>query len=205
MAKIFTVFGKAGAARLLDPLGRRLLRLGVTPDTVTVLGTLGVLVGTFGFAARGKLLAAVVIVTLSGLADLLDGAMARARGRTSRFGAFLDSTMDRVADGAVFASLAFWLGRTDRPAAAAAALLCLVAGQIVSYAKARAEGLGMTCNVGIAERPERLIIIGVGALLAVFTTPYALDVALWLLAVLSVVTIGQRMVHVYRQDGRTSE
>jgi CDP-diacylglycerol--glycerol-3-phosphate 3-phosphatidyltransferase len=126
--------------------------------------------------------------------------MARQQGRQGKFGAFLDSTMDRVADGAIFGSVAYWLGTQHRQAAAAAALICLVAGQVVSYAKARAEGLGMTANVGVAERAERLILIGVGGLAAGLFWKYALDVALWLLAVLSVITIVQRVLTVRRQD-----
>jgi len=96
MAKILSVSVKAGTARLLDPLSRALLRIGVTPNMVTVFGTVGVAVGAIGFAARGKLVWAVVIVTLSALTDVMDGAMARARGTSSKFGALLDSTMDRV-------------------------------------------------------------------------------------------------------------
>jgi CDP-diacylglycerol--glycerol-3-phosphate 3-phosphatidyltransferase len=131
---------------------------------------------------------------------MVDGAMARQRGRPSRFGAFLDSTMDRVADGAVFASVVYWLGTQGRHWAAAAGLLCLVGGQIISYTKARAESLGMTANVGIAERAERLVIVGVGGLLTGLGVRYAIDVALWVLAALTVVTVVQRMVTVYRQD-----
>jgi CDP-diacylglycerol--glycerol-3-phosphate 3-phosphatidyltransferase len=200
MAKIFSVFARAGSARVVDPVARALLRAGISPDAVTVTGTAGVLVGAVGFGARGHLITATVIVTLSALTDLIDGVMARQLGRPGRFGAFLDSTMDRIADGAIFGSVAFWLGTQGRHAATVAALICLVAGQIVSYAKARAEGLGMTANTGVAERPERLIIVGIGGLVAGLGWKYGLDVALWVLAVLSVITIGQRVATVYRQD-----
>jgi CDP-diacylglycerol--glycerol-3-phosphate 3-phosphatidyltransferase len=205
MAKIFSVFGRAGLTRVFDPIARRLLRLGVSPDAVTVAGTAGVIVGAVGFAARGHLVIAAVVVTLFAFTDMLDGSMARQSGRTGRFGAFLDSTMDRVADGAVFASVAYWLGTENRRAAAAAALLCLVAGQIISYTKARAESLGLTASGGIAERAERLVLVGAGGLLTGLGVHYAIDVALWLLAALSVVTVGQRMVTVYRQDRRAVE
>jgi CDP-diacylglycerol--glycerol-3-phosphate 3-phosphatidyltransferase len=200
MAKIFSVFARAGSARVVDPVARALLRAGISPDAVTVTGTAGVLVGAVGFGARGHLITATVIVTLSALTDLIDGVMARQLGRPGRFGAFLDSTMDRIADGAIFGSVAFWLGTQGRHAATVAALICLVAGQIVSYAKARAEGLGMTANTGVAERPERLIIVGIGGLVAGLGWKYGLDVALWVLAVLSVITIGQRVATVYHQD-----
>src|SRR5262249_51860461 len=110
------------------------------------------------------------------------------------------STMDRVADGAVFGALAYWLAVTGQRASLVAALICLVTGQIVSYVKARAEGLGLSADGGIAGRFGRLVIIGFGRLPPGRGVPYALEVALWLLATLSVVTVGQRIWHVRRQD-----
>lgn len=199
MPKNLSSVARKGLTRVLEPAGIALARLGVSPNAVTVVGTVGVLIGCLGFVVRGELLLGAVIVTLSMLTDMLDGAVARARGETSRFGAFLDSTMDRVADGAVFGSLAYWLATTGRPPAAAAALLCLVGGQVVSYAKARAEGLGFDCDVGIAERGERLVLIGVGAAVSLAGVPYALEIALWLLAALTVTTVGQRVAHVRRR------
>lgn len=203
MAKIFNVLGRAGTARFVNPVARGLLRAGVTPDAVTIAGTVGVLVASFGFAARGHLFTATIIATLSAFTDLIDGTMARISKRTGRFGAFLDSTMDRVADGAIFGSIAYFLATAHRSASLVAALICLVAGQIVSYAKARAEGLGMTANVGIAERPERLVLIGVGGLSQGLGWGYGLDIVLWLLAVLSVITVAQRIAEVYRQGKAT--
>lgn len=201
MAKIFSVLAKESAARAFDPLARALTRGGVSPDAVTVAGTVGVLAGAW-LATQGWLVAAVVVVTLSALTDVIDGSMARMRGTVSRFGALLDSTMDRVADGAVFAAVAYWLAVHDDWPSFVAALVCLVVGQVVSYVKARAESLGMTCNVGLIERFERLAILGVGALLTGFGVSWGLPVVLWLLAALSVFTAGQRIVHVYRQDRR---
>jgi CDP-diacylglycerol--glycerol-3-phosphate 3-phosphatidyltransferase len=198
--RIFNVVARAGIPRVFGPLAGWLLRRGVSPDAVTVLGTAGVLVGAVGFGARGQLVVAAVIVTLSALTDVVDGTMARMSGRRGKFGAFLDSTMDRVADGAIFAAVAYWLAGQHRWSGEVAALICLTAGQVVSYAKARAEGLGMTANIGVAERAERLIIIGLGGLFAELVWKYSLDVSLWILAVLSVITIGQRIVTVYRQD-----
>jgi len=191
MAKILSVSVKAGTARLLDPLSRALLRIGVTPNMVTVLGTAGVGVGAIGFAARGDLVWAVVIITLSGLTDVMDGAMARAKGTSSRYGALLDSTMDRVADGMVFGSLAY-LYRDETPTLIAV-LLCLVSGQVVSYVKARADSLGLDASKGLIERAERLILTGVGALLTGFGVAWGLPAALWLLAAGSIITAGQRM------------
>ncbi|WBB52197.1 phosphatidylinositol phosphate synthase [Verrucosispora sp. WMMD573] len=199
MAKIFQVSARAGMTRVVEPIARSLLRAGVTPNAVTVAGTLGVLVGALGFGARGHLVAGALIVTVFALTDLLDGTMARMSGGSTRFGAFLDSSMDRVADSAVFGAVAFYLATEGNQAGVAAALICLAAGGLVSYVKARAEGLGMTCNVGIAERTERLLIVGVGGLLAGFGLTVALPIALWLLAAVSLFTVGQRMRHVYRQ------
>lgn len=199
MAKIFSVSVRAGLAHVFNPVARALLRARVSPNTVTVAGTLGVLVGA-GLATQGWLIPAVVVVTLSALTDLLDGTMARILGRTSKFGALLDSTMDRIADGAVFAAVAYWLAVTGDRWGLVGALICLIAGQIISYVKARAEGLGMTCDVGLIERFERLVIVGIGALLTGFGVDRGLTVVLWVLAVLSVFTVVQRMRYVYGQD-----
>lgn len=200
MAKILSVVSRAGLARVLDPVARTLLRAGITPNAVTVAGTVGVCVGAIGFAPRGHLITALVIVTLSALTDMIDGAMARARGTASRYGALLDSAMDRVADGAIFGSVVYWLAVSGQHRGATAALLCLVTGQVVSYVKARAESLGLRCDVGIAERPERLITVGIGGLLEGLGVPHALEVALWLLALASVVTVGQRLGQAYRSS-----
>ena len=201
MAKIFSVSARAVLAHVVTPTARTLLRLGVSPDAVTVAGTAGVLIGAIGFGARGHLFVAVIIVTLSALTDLLDGTMARMRGGGSMFGALLDSTMDRVADGAVFAAVTFWLSTQGNPyLGAVAGLLCLVLGQVVSYVKARAEGLGLSADVGVAERAERLILVGVGGLLGAAGLDWGLPAALWLLALLSLITVGQRIRHVYRED-----
>jgi CDP-diacylglycerol--glycerol-3-phosphate 3-phosphatidyltransferase len=198
--RIFNVVARGGIPRVFGPLSGWLLRRGVSPDAVTIVGTCGVLVGAIAFGARGQLVIATVIVTLSAFTDLVDGTMARMSGRRGKFGAFLDSTMDRVADGAIFGAVAYWLAGQHRWSGEIAALICLLAGQVVSYAKARAEGLGMTANIGVAERAERLIIIGLGGLFGELVWKYALDVSLWVLAVLSVITIGQRIATVYRQD-----
>ena len=201
MAKILSGLGRAGMGRVFDPIARALLRAHISPDAVTVAGTIGVLIGAIGFGARGHLVAGTFIVTLSTFTDLVDGSMARQSGRTGKFGAFLDSTMDRVADGAVFGAVAYWLATQGRHWALVATLICLVTGQIVSYAKARAESLGMTANVGIAERFERLLLVGLGGLAEGFGLKHGLDVALWLLGVLSVITVAQRVMTVRRQDG----
>ncbi len=198
MAKIFGSF-KSGVRAAFDRPGRALVRAGVSPDVVTLVGTAGIVAASIGLAGRGYLVAATLVITACALLDVLDGAMARARGGSDRYGALLDSVMDRVADGAIFAGLAWWLARTGQWVLVALCLICLVGGQVVSYVKARAEGLGFTCTVGIAERMERLVIAGVGALLTGFGVTWGLAAALWLLVVLTVVTAGQRLVHVREQ------
>ncbi|HEY8534461.1 MAG TPA: CDP-alcohol phosphatidyltransferase family protein [Micromonospora sp.] len=199
MARIFRVSARATMTGFLEPIARRLLRAGISPNAVTVAGTIGVLIGALGFAARGHLIPAVIIIGVSSFTDMLDGTMARISGGTTKFGAFLDSSMDRVADAAIFGALTYWFAVSGDRWDAVAALLCLVTGQLVSYVKARAEGLDISCNVGIAERPERLLIVGLGALLGGLTLDWALSAALWLLAVLSAITVGQRVRHVYVQ------
>ena len=203
MAKIFGSF-KSGVRAAFDPMGRALVRLGVTPDAVTIAGTVGVIAGSVFLLARGSLVAATIVITLCCLLDVLDGAMARARGYSTRYGGLLDSTMDRVADGAVFGALVWWFFVSDQRVLAVVALVNLVGGQVVSYVKARAEGLGFTCDVGLAERMERLILAGIGGLLTGFGVPWGLPAAIWLLAVLTVITVVQRLVHVRRQELRAS-
>ncbi len=187
-------------ARVVDPVATALLRAGVSPDAITVLGTLGVVTGALAFFPRGELFVGTLVVTGFVLTDMLDGAMARRLPRRSVFGAWLDSTCDRLADAAVFSGLLLWLvGEGDDLLLAGVALFCLVAGSLVSYAKARAEGLGLRCDVGFAERAERLIIVLVAAGFSGLGVTWALPVGLWALAVASAVTVVQRLLEVRRQ------
>jgi CDP-diacylglycerol--glycerol-3-phosphate 3-phosphatidyltransferase len=191
--------------RVVDPVAAGLLRTGISPDAVTLVGTLGVVLGSLVFFPRGMFFTGTAVVFVFVLTDLLDGAMARQQGRTSSFGAWLDSTCDRVADAAIFSGLVLWFtgGGEDR-LLAGVALFCLVAGSLVSYAKARAEGLGLRCDVGLAERAERLILVLLGTLLAGLGLPVALAVALWVLAAASAVTVVQRLLEVRRQAARAA-
>ena len=187
-------------ARVVDPVAAALLRAGVSPDAITVLGTLGVVTGALALFPRGELFVGTLVVTAFVLTDMLDGAMARRIERRSVFGAWLDSTCDRLADAAVFSGLVMWfVGEGDDRLLAGVALFCLVAGSLVSYAKARAEGLGLTADVGFAERAERLIIVLVAAGFSGLGVSWALPVGLWALAVASVVTVLQRLLEVRRQ------
>jgi len=184
---------------VLEPLARGLLKLHVSPDAVTVVGTLITCTAALVFFPRGDFIPGVLIIAASVIADLLDGTMARLSGRAGPWGNFLDATLDRVADGCVFGALVLWSAAYAEPWVTAAALTCLVGGQVISYAKARAEAVGATANVGIAERAERLIVVLLAAFIAGFGVPYVLPGALVLLAVVSVITVVQRIVVVRRQ------
>jgi CDP-diacylglycerol--glycerol-3-phosphate 3-phosphatidyltransferase len=187
---------------LFTPLARWLLKIGVSPDAVTVVGTAGVVVGALVFYPLGQLWWGTLFITAFIFSDVLDGIMARMRDTGGRWGNFLDSTLDRIADGALFAGLAIWFftGGADY-AIAVAAMLCLVLGMVVSYARAKAESLGFTANVGIAERAERLVSVLVITGFTGLGLPHVvLLVTLGLLAVASLVTVVQRVVTVRRQS-----
>lgn len=191
---------RAPLARLLAPLTARLARTNLSPDVVTVVGALGVCGSALGFFTRGVFAVGTLAITAFVLFDLLDGLLARARGTSSVWGAFLDSTLDRVADGAIFGSLTMWYaGRGDSLPLAGVSLFCLVAGAVTSYSKARAESLGLRCDVGFAERAERLIIVLVAAFFYGVGVPYLLPAALWFLAAATLVTVAQRLVAVHQQ------
>lgn len=192
--------------RVVVPIARWLVRLGVTPDALTVIGTIGVAGGALGFYPRGHFFVGTLVITAFVFSDLLDGAVARVRGTSGTWGAFLDSTLDRIGDGAVFGALALWYaGGGHSVTMCAVSLYVLVAGVVTSYAKARAESLGMTCNVGIAERSERLItVLALTGLSGLFDVPELRRAALWGLAVATTITVAQRIVEVHRQARATT-
>ncbi len=184
---------------VIEPTARLMLRLRVSPDAVTVFGTVAVVVVALVCLPQGWFVPAVLIILVLAFSDLLDGTMARLAGTSGPWGNFLDATLDRIGDGAIFGGLALYGAFNDQPWVTAAATLALVTGQVTSYAKARAEAVGATANVGIAERAERLIIAGIAALLAGFGVPYVLPAALWLIGALGLITIAQRIVTVRGQ------
>jgi CDP-diacylglycerol--glycerol-3-phosphate 3-phosphatidyltransferase len=193
---------RAPIGKAIAPLGRSLAQAGVSADMVTVAGTVGATVSALVCYPQGYFFVGTLLIWGFVMFDMVDGAVARAGGSGSRFGAVLDSSCDRIADAAVFGTLAWWFARHDQPALLAAALLCLVLGSLTSYIKARAEGAGFTCNVGIAERTERLIIVLVGTGLTgwPFRVPYVQAGALWLLAAASAITVVQRLATVWQQS-----
>lgn len=178
---------------VIEPPARLLLRLHVSPDAVTIVGTILTVAVALIFLPQGWFVPGVLIMVVLGMSDLLDGTMARMAGTSGPWGNFLDATLDRLADGAIFGGLALYGAFNDQIWLTAGALLALVMGQVTSYAKARAEAVGATANVGIAERAERLIVVGLATLLAGFGVPYVLPVALWALGVLGLITVAQRI------------
>ena len=185
--------------KVVAPLIARLARAGVIPDAITIVGTVGAVAGAVVLFGGGHLFWGTVVVTLFVLLDLLDGALARARGGGSVFGAVLDSVGDRAADAAIFGALIWWYSEAgDNGLLVLLALLCLVLGVLTSYIKARAEGVGIACNVGMVERLERLLLVLFGTGLSGLGVPYALHVALWLLLAGSAVTVVQRILAVRR-------
>lgn len=190
---------RPGLGRLLEPAVTALARTPITPNMITVFGVVGMTAGALALFPTGHLFAGTMVCTFFVLSDMLDGALARIKGNSGSFGAFLDSTLDRIGDAAVFGGIAIWLatGGHDH-LLAAVALFCLVAGLLVSYARARAEGLGIKCDVGIAERTERLLIGLVGIGLSGLGVPYVLSAGLWIVAVLSAITFGQRVYAVHK-------
>lgn len=184
-----------------------LLRLGVTPDQVTVVGTVGVVASALWFFPRGQLLIGVLVITAFVFSDLIDGYMARKTGQTSKWGAFLDSTMDRFGDAAIFGGLLLYYASVHAETTLGEpklyvylCLACLVLGSVTSYIRAKAESLGMTAKVGIAERAERLVLILVATgFNGIFGLPILTELALWLLAAASGITVIQRVIVVRQQ------
>jgi CDP-diacylglycerol---glycerol-3-phosphate 3-phosphatidyltransferase len=142
---------RASWTKLLTPIAKFLIRMGVSPDAVTLAGTAGVVGGALVFFPRGELLVGVLVITAFVFSDMLDGTMARMSGTSSKWGAFLDSTLDRLGDAAIFGGLVlYFAGHEDNDPLAALALYCLVMGSVTSYARARAESLGLVAWGGLA-------------------------------------------------------
>jgi CDP-diacylglycerol--glycerol-3-phosphate 3-phosphatidyltransferase len=186
----------------VNPMVERLIRAGVRPNTITTVGTGLVLVSAVAYGL-GHIRLGGALLLLSGLADTLDGQMARESAMITKFGAFYDSTLDRVGDGATFIDIgAYLLLAPDVAYQVPAVIICMIAilsSLLVSYARARAEGLGLDCKVGIAQRAERVIGLGLVSLL-VGAGPGALvlEGAVALLAIASTITVVQRFVYVHR-------
>ncbi|MBM3719091.1 MAG: CDP-alcohol phosphatidyltransferase family protein [Actinobacteria bacterium] len=199
---------KDGVTRLITPLARFLLRAGISPNAMTVAGAIGTWLSALYFFPRGYFFVGTLVVTIFLLSDLFDGTMARLDGsKGSRFGALLDSTLDRISDSLIIFALIIWAESAnfnaeenffDSGQTVALLLIALLSGFLISYVRAKAEGLGISCDVGIAERPERLIVLLVGTGFYGLGVMSALPVALLLLLCINVMTVIQRVVVVYR-------
>jgi len=193
---------RSSVSKALAPIGGGLHRMGVSPNAITVVGTVGTVASAALLIGTGRFLIAVLAITFFVLFDLLDGAVARAGGTASNFGAVLDSTLDRVADASIFAALIWWFAGSGHSSTRLdlilAALLALILGQLIPYVRARAEALDIDASAGIAERAERLILVLVGVGLAGLGLSVALPIALWLVVALGMVTVGQRLNAVRR-------
>ncbi|MCR1783100.1 CDP-alcohol phosphatidyltransferase family protein [Nocardioides carbamazepini] len=198
-------FKEFWAGTVLHPVVRLFIRLGISPDAVTLVGTLGVSAGALIFFPQGELLIGVLFITAFVFSDLIDGRMARETGRVSKFGAFWDSTLDRIGDGAIFGGLALYFAGTGKDQGDSylylcVTLWCLVMGSVTSYARARAESLGMDAKGGLAERADRLVsILVMTGLSAIFDLPILMYVTLWALALASTYTVVFRVLKVRRQ------
>jgi CDP-diacylglycerol---glycerol-3-phosphate 3-phosphatidyltransferase len=196
---------KDGFLSLVGPIARALIRSGVHPNSITTIGTLFVVGSGVAFGV-GEIQLGGVLLLLSGILDILDGQVARQGGKMTTFGAFYDSTLDRVGEGAVFSGLIFYFLNGPLPSelkarALGASLVALVSSLIVSYARARAEGLGVECKVGIAARAERILLLGLPTVLFGAGPGRPGVLLFWIvivLATVSVITVVQRVVHVAR-------
>ena len=199
---MLNIHAREWVSKTINPLGVRLARAGITPDQITIVGTVGATAAALIFFTQGWWFSGTMLICGFVMLDVLDGAVARAGGTSSKFGAVLDSTCDRLVDAAVFASIAWFYTRHDQPWMVAGCLLCLVLGSLTSYIRARAEGVGLNATVGIAERAERLIIILVGTGLSGehLRVPYVQAIAVWVLVAASTITVAQRLATVWRQS-----
>ena len=176
--------------RILNPVAKR---LNVNPNIVTVISPFVALLAAYGFANKLLILGTVAIL-LSGFLDVVDGAVARYHNRSSKFGAFLDSTMDRFADAIIYIGIIFG-GYCDW----FVGVLAIHSAICVSYVRARAESQGVECNIGIAERAVRMIILMAGAIIGYFAGDIYFTYIIYILVILSYFTVGQRILHVWRQ------
>lgn len=206
---MLSFFGRQTFAKATAPLGRALVGTGLTPDAMTLIGTTATIVAAVTLFPTGHLFWGTMVIWLFVMFDMLDGAMARARGGGTKYGAVLDATCDRVADGAIFAGLAWWaVYHEQSKPLLVATLVVLVTSQVISYAKARAEASGLSADGGLIERPDRLVIVlvgagftGIGGYWGVEWLTWAIHLAMWVLAVLSIVTVFQRVLAVRNAPG----
>lgn len=201
---MLSVRGRRPAAVVIEPIARRLVNWGVTPNAVTVTSTAVAVVLSIALIPTGHHFLVGILLGITVATDMVDGTMARMRGGGTKFGATLDATCDRITDGVLFGSIAWWLAFQDEHGPYkllfASALVIMVASQVTSYVKARAEASQIKVDGGLIERPERLIIGLVSLGLSGLGVPYILGAGLIILAIGSVYTVLERLVIVARSD-----
>lgn len=189
---------KPAVTRVITPVASTALRLGITPNAVTWTGAIGVVFCAMYFYPRGDFFVGTLIICVLALSDLFDGTMARiSQSGSSKWGGFLDSTIDRITDSAILIGVTIFLINRDDPLSSVV-VVTLVTGMLVPYIRAKAESFGIECKGGIAERTERLIISLTAVGLDGLEVPYVLATGMWLLAVLGIFTVIQRMLIVKR-------
>ena len=185
---------KPAVTRVINPIARGVLGLGVTPNAVTFIGALGLVTSALYFYPKGDFFIGTLVISFFALSDLFDGAMARISHKgASAWGGFLDSTIDRITDSAILVGLTLYLVDADDPLTAVV-IGSLVFGSLVSYIRAKAESMQIPCSGGIAERTERLIVTLTSIGLDGLGVPYALAIGIWLLLILATVTVIQRIM-----------
>ena len=187
------------SSAIAHPFAVLFIKLRISADVITFIGTLGVCLTSVIYFSNGQFLFGALLFSFFVGFDALDGTMARMLNKKSKWGAFFDSVMDRIADGVVLASISYYFLIQQENLLFIVSLVALISSEIVSYTKARAEGLGLTCDTGIAERPERVIIIIFGTFLTGLGVSMAIQWSIWILAVVSLITVLQRMNFVYKQ------
>ena len=172
------------------PLNQIARRIPLSPNTLTVMGFLTTVVAAFVIPQNIRL--GGILILIGGVFDILDGVVARTKGKMTRFGAFLDSVLDRYSDAFLFLALAWYLAERGSHAGAFLSIGTLVGAFLISYTRARAEGLGKSCLTGIMERPERILLLAFAAI-----TGWLLPI-LWIMLILTHITVFQRVHHVWR-------
>ena len=191
-------FLRTPVARVVEPTSRALLKWKVTPNQITVLGSMGTIATALIFFTEGNFFWGTMVMLIFIFSDLVDGTMARLGGISSRWGAFLDSTADRIVDAALVGSVTYFL-YTESDSLQVVSWFALAGGFLVSYVKARAEAAGFSCEGGFAERTERTIILLVATGFAGLGVDYVLAVGIWLLAITSYLTVASRVFQVWKQ------
>jgi len=184
---------------IATPFAKIFIKLGFSPDLVTLFGTVGVVFSSIVLFSQGEFLWGSILFSIFVGLDAVDGTVARLLNRNSSWGAFFDSVLDRIADGVVLGCIAFYFANQGKETYFVLSLVALLASEIVSYTKARAEGLGLNCDTGLAERPERVIIIIAGTFISGLGFLAALEISIWILTIVSVITVIQRMNFVLKQ------